>query len=267
MKSTKAADYILVSIIADRCKIRVTLLAGRFKIGAAGSGSIMKNRRNYYRILQVQPDAPAEIIRAGYRTLMLELKNHPDLGGSTYEASLLNEAYETLNDPERRADYDKKIQASRFKRAAASSEPPPAPSDPTRCPFCKKQLTPAARTGKTCPICNVPLPFSQQSNLDRESRRTIARMKKNDCIVYSCTWPETRKEGTMIDLSPKGMRFICSEKLNPGTVLKITTPLFKTCGVVTNQRQENSDASYTVGVSFIAVIFKETRGAFISVSG
>lgn len=34
----------------------------------------MMNRRNYYRILQVQPDAPPEIIRASYRTLMKELK-------------------------------------------------------------------------------------------------------------------------------------------------------------------------------------------------
>jgi predicted transcriptional regulator len=34
----------------------------------------MKNRRNYYRILQVQPDAPVEIIRASYRTMMRELK-------------------------------------------------------------------------------------------------------------------------------------------------------------------------------------------------
>ena len=66
----------------------------------------MKNRRNYYRILKVQPDAPVEIIRASYRTLMRELKLHPDLGGSTYDASLLNEAYETLSNSARRAAYD-----------------------------------------------------------------------------------------------------------------------------------------------------------------
>ena len=65
----------------------------------------MRNRRNYYRILQVQPDAPVEIIRASYRTLMLELKRHPDLGGSNSDASVLNEAYEVLANPERRAAY------------------------------------------------------------------------------------------------------------------------------------------------------------------
>ena len=30
----------------------------------------MQNRRNYYRILHVQQDAPVEIIKTSYRTLM-----------------------------------------------------------------------------------------------------------------------------------------------------------------------------------------------------
>jgi hypothetical protein len=230
---------------------------------------MIKNRRNYYRILKVQPDAPVEIIRASYRTLMRELKTHPDLGGSTSEAAILNEAYETLSDPERRAAYDRKIQATQLKRTAPSSDPDAASRDAARCPFCKKILTPEAQGGKICPVCNVPLPFYKQPNLERERRRTIARMKKNDTLVYSCSWPEAPKNGTMIDLSPKGMRFLCSENLSTGTVLKITASLLKACGVVTNQKRmdEKGNTTYAVGISFIAVIFEETRGAFISVSG
>jgi len=225
----------------------------------------MKNRRNYYRILKVQPDAPAEIIRASYRTLMRELKNHPDLGGSTSEASILNEAYETLSDPERRAAYDKKIQATRFERTATAAEPD---ADSNLCHFCKNPLTPKAMAGKTCPVCSVPLSSFRQPDLDRERRRTIARMKKNDPLVYSCSWPESPKKGTMIDLSPKGMRFLSPEKLSTGTVLKITTPLLKACGVVTNQqpKEEKGNPAFATGISFIAVIFEETRGAFLSVS-
>lgn len=228
----------------------------------------MKNRRNYYRILKVQPDAPAEIIQASYRTLMRELKIHPDLGGSTSDASIVNEAYRTLSDPERRAAYDKKIKATRFHRTTSASDSDSASSDAAICPFCKKPLTPKARAGKICPVCSVPLPSFQQPNLDRERRRTIARMKKNDRIVYSYSWPETPKNGTMIDLSPKGMRFLCSEKLSTGTVLKITAPLLKACGVVTNQQQkvEKGKTAHTIGISFIAVLFEETKGTFISVS-
>jgi len=229
----------------------------------------MKNRRNYYRILRVQPDAPVEIIRASYRTLMRELKAHPDLGGSTSEASILNEAYETLSDPERRAAYDRKIQATRFNRTFSESKPDTDPSDADRCPFCKKSLTPKILSGKVCPVCGVPLPSFRQPDLERERRRTIERMKKNDPLTYSCSWPERPKNGTMIDLSLKGMRFLCSEKLATGTVLKISAPLLKACGVVTNQKQmdEKGNAAYAIGISFISVIFEETRGAFISVSG
>jgi DnaJ-class molecular chaperone len=38
-------------------------------------------KRNYYEILHVSRDAPAEIIRGSYRTLMQKLGHHPDLGG------------------------------------------------------------------------------------------------------------------------------------------------------------------------------------------
>lgn len=65
------------------------------------------NRRNYYRVLHVQPEAPVEVIRASYRTLMTQLKVHPDLGGSHAQAALINEAWAVLGNPERRAAYDR----------------------------------------------------------------------------------------------------------------------------------------------------------------
>src|SRR4051794_31215330 len=69
--------------------------------------NLMDNRRNYYRILHVEPDAPAETIRLSYRTLMHKLKMHPDLGGDHWNAALINEAFDTLGNPRRRASYDK----------------------------------------------------------------------------------------------------------------------------------------------------------------
>jgi DnaJ-class molecular chaperone len=66
-------------------------------------------RRNHYRILHVQPDAPAEIIRASYRSLMLKLRHHPDRGGSHQAAVTLNCAYRTLSDPDRRRAYDRTL--------------------------------------------------------------------------------------------------------------------------------------------------------------
>lgn len=61
---------------------------------------------DYYALLQVQPDAASQIIRSAYRTLMSEMKLHPDLGGATAYAMKINEAYEVLSDPEKRRNYD-----------------------------------------------------------------------------------------------------------------------------------------------------------------
>lgn len=69
----------------------------------------MNNKRNYYRILHVQPDAPLEIIQSSYRTLMQKLKQHPDLGGEHWNASIINEAYGVLTDPEKRKAYDQAL--------------------------------------------------------------------------------------------------------------------------------------------------------------
>jgi len=66
-------------------------------------------RRNYYRTLNVQPDASLEIIKNNYRTLLQKLRLHPDLGGKHWNASIINEAYNTLRHPEKRATYDKNL--------------------------------------------------------------------------------------------------------------------------------------------------------------
>ena len=71
---------------------------------------------DFYRILHVSPDAPEEIIRSSYRTLMQRLNQHPDLGGDHENATLINEAYATLTNPKSRAMYDRG-------RRGKSSEP------------------------------------------------------------------------------------------------------------------------------------------------
>ena len=75
------------------------------------------NRRNYYRILQVQPEAPAAVIKASWRALMQGARMHPDLGGDPVTAALINEAYAVLGDPERRRAYDRQLDLTRLRSA------------------------------------------------------------------------------------------------------------------------------------------------------
>jgi len=221
----------------------------------------MKNRRNYYRILQVQPDAPPEIIRASYRTLMLGLGKHPDLGGSAAEAALVNEAYEVLSDRDKRAAYDDELFRTYTRKTAPVSRKPLVPA---LCPVCRRAPGREAAAGEICEYCRTPMPSSQ-----RTRRRSFERTRCSAKIVYYTSWPGEAKEGRMIDFSPQGMRFVCGGKLEPGSVLKISTSALEASATVTNVTRESvrGETFYAVGVSFIAVSFAETLGTFLSVSG
>jgi|TARA_B110000240_G_C13193945_1_gene323249 DnaJ-class molecular chaperone len=69
----------------------------------------MSKQKNFYQILHVQPDAPSEVIRSTYRTMMQKMKMHPDLGGSQEDAALINEAYAVLMNDDSRAQYDSSL--------------------------------------------------------------------------------------------------------------------------------------------------------------
>lgn len=121
-------------------------------------------RRNLYRILHVQPEAPLEVIRASYRTLMSTLRAHPDLGGDPEAAARINAAYAVLTDPERRRAYDATLRAGRAAApAAAPAEPAMAPSDPATwmadrmCPFCRHPLPLVVARDTRCAHCDSPL--------------------------------------------------------------------------------------------------------------
>lgn len=91
--------------------------------------------KDYYHILQVDPQAEQEVIEGAYRRLML--KYHPDVarGDGKDSAELLrkvqdiNAAYEILSDPIKRKVYDIKreqeLKAPRPKPEPAPAGPPP----------------------------------------------------------------------------------------------------------------------------------------------
>jgi curved DNA-binding protein CbpA len=70
-----------------------------------------------YKVLQVDPEAEPEVIRAAYRALAL--KYHPDVAtGSQDRMAALNQAWTILRDAATRAAYDEARRAA--KRAAAN---------------------------------------------------------------------------------------------------------------------------------------------------
>lgn len=69
--------------------------------------------KNYYKILQVDKDASPEIIKVAYKLLVK--KNHPDLRegedkkNAEEKIKEINEAYDILSDPIKKAEYDQTL--------------------------------------------------------------------------------------------------------------------------------------------------------------
>ena len=64
--------------------------------------------KDYYQILGVEPDAGEAEIKTAYRRLAR--KYHPDVSkeaGAEEKFKAVNEAYEALRDPQKRAAYDR----------------------------------------------------------------------------------------------------------------------------------------------------------------
>lgn len=78
---------------------------------------------DYYELLGVTRDASSSEIRSAYRALAKAM--HPDAGGTAGAFRLLREAYDTLIDPEQRADYD--LGDDYVEDFEDEPEPPPPP--------------------------------------------------------------------------------------------------------------------------------------------
>ncbi len=61
--------------------------------------------KDYYKILGVSKNASQEEIKKAYRKLAHE--HHPDKGGSAEKFKEINEAFQVLGEPDKRAKYDK----------------------------------------------------------------------------------------------------------------------------------------------------------------
>ena len=88
----------------------------------------MPMAHSHYDNLKVARNAPAEVIRAAYR--VLAQRHHPDMNPSPDSArvmKVLNEAWEVLGDPKRRAEHDAWIteQESKANEEKGHSKPSP----------------------------------------------------------------------------------------------------------------------------------------------
>ena len=118
-----------------------------------------------------------------------------------------------------------------------------------------------------CVSCFSPLfPVEQQLH-ETSSRRAIKRMPKNLPITFFLEWPHPQGlSGLTLDLSLNGVRFMTDLKLPVGKIIKVDCELCSAVGQVRNCMfaSASKHPHWQIGVQFVTLRFKSTRGGFIS---
>jgi hypothetical protein len=194
--------------------------------GTAPGPRAAPERRNLYRILHVQPEAPAEVIRASYRALMSSLRVHPDLGGDTARAAQINAAYAVLRDPVQRAAYDRSLGP---RGSADSAFAPMAPEPEAACPFCGQGVAAQVRPEPRCRGCGAPLtPAPAPESVPGEliGRRHGARVSVGADATLRLRDTPQPVPAVLRDVSVTGVSLACLPALQPGTVVRVGTAHF-----------------------------------------
>jgi|SRR5579871_4614954 len=236
----------------------------------------MPNARDYYRILHVQPDAPVEIIRTSYRTLMRGLRMHPDVGGDTAAAAEINEAFAVLSDAGRRAIYDAErgtpsvaaAQPQSLVLARVGSDIPLTIAIRLTCSFCDAScavariVDPSAR----CDRCGSPLVPIARDGRTGTGRRAFHRVDRS--FDVTC-WTMCQREGASgptKDLSVGGLSFLSPIRFDLERTVRIDSEVLEAVGIVRHVSETPAiwRVRWMIGVEFVTVLVKQTRGSLVS---
>jgi len=244
----------------------------------------MKNNRNYYQILHVQQDAPVEVIRSSYRTIMQRLKMHPDLGGDHEEAAVVNQAYAVLTHAEKRAKYDEALLASEndesidTSRKRKTQSNPSAPKKPAYynreiepseyCSFCraKHSLGNNIEPHSECKQCGSTLYPAIKHTFQKDDKRMIERIDKQWPVTFFTEWPDAvAYTGQTQDVSLNGLQMLTAVSLQEGQLLKMKSQTLDAVVRVMNYREdyEQGVKLWRVGMEFITLRFYKSHGTFV----
>lgn len=232
------------------------------------------DQKNFYEVLQVDCDADGERIRQGYRRLMQQLRQHPDLGGDTATAALINKAYAALGNPARRAEYDARLKILHHVARGIVQEPSDAPAfrniDPQQaCPFCRV----AHDRGETkdvdaaCGNCGSPLSTADNVRIEPSDQRAVERLCRRLDVAFFTHWHQSKGfRGQTEDISLNGLRLVTRTDIRTGQHIRIVSDLVEAVGLVTNCVPKHGiwRTEYVAGVSFVTLRFMRSVGAFLS---
>jgi hypothetical protein len=220
---------------------------------------------DYYRILHVQPDAPAAIIHASYRTLVQRA-----LGANrdSDEVALLDMAYAVLGDPRRRTAYDReRLGQVGTPQDDDALDPAGAPGS-RNCLFCGTPhgLQRVLERDDECGHCASPLFAAERHRFEYSGQRMLNRIPKQHGIDVWVTWPQVAPiRGEMRNLSLNGMSFVAPMRLLENQVVRIDCSELRALARVAHiERDPELSGGFSVGVEFLTLRFRQVRGSFVS---
>ena len=236
------------------------------------------NRRNFYRVLHVQPDAPTEVIRSSWRTLLSRLRQHPDLGGTHAQAVLVNQAWEVLGDADRRAHYDASLHedgrdgpAQRAEPQAPAGQPaaltlvPGQPAPVAACALCGQAVSQPVRQDSRCSHCLSPLarlPEPSHAGQELFGRRGAVRRHQDLVAQVPLGWPAPALPVRWRDLSLSGLSFYAARPLPVGQRLRLIDSALEGVVEVVNCRAQGR--VHTVHARWLTGLLLQTTGVFVS---
>ena len=226
---------------------------------------MVSNRRNYYRLLNVQSDAAPSVIRAAYRALMSE--HHPDAGGDAEVAALLNEAYAVLSNAARRAAYDVARAARNGAHLPFDRGAPRRRSGEhariTSCPMCAFASNGRLAADPRCERCAAPLSMTRLSSgvESADERRSVPRVAKSSRASLVINWQAPAVEVQLRDTSTDGLSFYCGGMVPKQTRIRVVSDAFDMVAEVVSARQLPSRV-VVVHARTVASIFSVKTGGF-----
>lgn len=237
----------------------------------------MNKQKNFYQILHVQQDAPSEVIRATYRTMMQKMKMHPDLGGNQEDAALINEAYSVLMDPSARARYDSSLmsaanassnQAYVMQKSQNGYQKTARLIKDNQCAFCElpHNYGQDIKSDSQCSRCGSALFPTTKQNFELNGNRLINRIEKQWPVSLYMSWQDTRSYiGMTQDVSLNGLQVLSNANVENGAVLRLSSHMLDAVAIVVNSRSDHTmlRKRWRLGLEFLTLRFHQAQGTFI----
>jgi len=232
------------------------------------------DRRDFYEILDVHRDAPFDVIRSSYRRMMQQLRLHPDLGGDTATAALVNKAYSVLSNPERRDEYDARLTvldhvARGFTVADAPARDPVLPDPASHCVFCElpHELAAGVLPDADCEQCGSPLGAALELDRTGPDQRAVERLARRLELRFFTHWSQRSGfPATTEDVSLTGLRLVTRHNIRGGQRIRIVIDFVDAVGYVTHctPRRGAFRADFVAGVRLVTLRFGRLSGSFMS---